>query len=79
MPMSPDPKNPMRYMMRLGPDDQMAVNQEHATATQALMAKCSAVARADTGDPAPSNPNIQRARRSPWDTMRVALVGQKNG
>jgi hypothetical protein len=41
MPQSPDPQNPMRYMTRLTPDDQMALNQDYATRSQELMASCS--------------------------------------
>ena len=40
MPQSPDPQNPLRYMTRLTPDDQMAMNQEYATASQQLLASC---------------------------------------
>ncbi len=40
MPQSPDPKNPMRYMTRLTPDDQIAMAQEQATRSQQIMASC---------------------------------------
>jgi hypothetical protein len=40
MPQSPDPRNPMRYAMRLTPEDQMAVNQEYASRSRTAMANC---------------------------------------
>ena len=44
MPAAVDPANPTRAMQRLSMDDQMAVNQQYSTASQALIAKCSAMA-----------------------------------
>ena len=42
MPQSPDPKNPVRYMTRLTPQDQMAMIQEQSARTQQIMATCNA-------------------------------------
>lgn len=39
-PQSPDPKNPMRYMTRLDPNDQIAMSQEQMARTQQVMASC---------------------------------------
>ncbi len=44
MPATVDPANPTRAMQRLTMDDQMAINQDYSTASQALMAKCTAMA-----------------------------------
>lgn len=75
-PMSPDPKNPMRYMTRLTGEDHMAVIQEYNAASQALLARCSAAARTDKSAvaggapqsgglvPSPDNPNAQSAQRN---------------
>jgi hypothetical protein len=41
IPMSPDPKNPTRYMTRLTPQEQMAMIQEQSARTQQIMAGCS--------------------------------------
>jgi hypothetical protein len=40
MPQSPDPQNPMRWMMRLSPEEQLAWNQEAADATTQRSAQC---------------------------------------
>jgi len=40
MPMSPDPKNPMRYMMRLSQEEQVAFNQEVSTRTTERSQQC---------------------------------------
>lgn len=40
MPAAVDPKNPMRYMVRLSSDDQIAVSTEYATRSQEESAKC---------------------------------------
>lgn len=42
MPQSPDPKNPMRYMMRLDSNEQMALNQDVMEKTQELSTQCTA-------------------------------------
>ncbi|MBI3320539.1 MAG: hypothetical protein HYZ89_08185 [Candidatus Omnitrophica bacterium] len=48
MPMSPDPNNPMRYMTRLSPNEQMTVNQEYARANQQLVSSCGSAATGRT-------------------------------
>jgi hypothetical protein len=43
MPQSPDPKNPMRYMMRLStPEEQLKIGQESSKQSQEILASCSA-------------------------------------
>jgi hypothetical protein len=49
MPQSPDPKNPMRYMTRLTPQDQMAMIQEQSARSQQLMASCNGGSPASAG------------------------------
>jgi hypothetical protein len=40
MPMSPDPQNPMRYMTRLSPEEQVAMNTEVGERTSTAMQQC---------------------------------------
>jgi len=49
MPQSPDPNNPMRYMTRLTPQDQMAMIQEQSARSQQLLAGCSGSSPASAG------------------------------
>ncbi len=44
MPAAVDPANPTRGLQRLTMEDQVAINTEYAAASQALMAKCTAMA-----------------------------------
>jgi hypothetical protein len=59
MPQSPDPKNPVRYMTRLTPQDQMAMIQEQSTRQQQIMATCNARTSAATGAPSVSDSRSQ--------------------
>lgn len=50
MPQSPDPKNPMRYMMRLtSPDEQMEMNNAYMAAHQKALAECQAIGQSAGG------------------------------
>jgi hypothetical protein len=49
-PQSPDPKNPMRYMTRLDPNEQIAMSQEQMARTQQVMAGCRGGGATQTAD-----------------------------
>ena len=81
MPQSPDPKNLMRYMLRLTPEDQMAVNQDFAAARQALMATGSGGGSAGGATAAASQDARHReleamhnARRQPKQPVNTAAA-----
>jgi|GEM_PF-1094779 len=65
MPVSPDPSQPMRYMMRLTQEEQMAVNQEYAVQSQAMTAQCSAQANSGVTARAPSTGGLVDHSQSP--------------
>jgi hypothetical protein len=50
-PTSPDPRNPARYMTRLTPQEQLAVNQAFATQSQQVTRSCISSATAVPGAP----------------------------
>jgi hypothetical protein len=58
MPQSPDPNNPMRYFTRLSGEEQMAVNQEYATQSRAVMTNCTGSNSASGG----SNWTVENSR-----------------
>ena len=64
MPQSPDPNNPMRYLTRLTPQDQIAMAQEQATRMQQLLASCNGGSAAGTSSSASALAAMHEQRRA---------------
>jgi hypothetical protein len=61
MPMSPDPKNPMPYMMRLSQEEQVAFNQEVSTRTSERSQQCTSQQRGPTERPIQAGGLVDRS------------------
>ena len=71
MPMSPDPKNPMRYMMRLSQEEQAAFNQELSTRTAERSQQCTSQQQGPTERPIQAGGLVDKSK-SPANKNAVA-------
>jgi len=71
MPMSPDPKNPMRYMMRLSQEEQMAFNQEVSTRTSERSQQCTSQQQGPSERPIQAGGLVDKSK-SPANKNAVA-------